>query len=352
MIKPQQNDKPATIGFLLLQDFSMLAFTACVEPIQMANQLSGETLYQWQVIGVSKTPVKASNGILFTPECTVDDEIDVDAVFVCAGHRAQLQADPHVVNWLCQIATRGIVLGAVSSGAYLLAKAQTLGDVSCTAHWKYVHSIQKAFPALAIRPGLFKTNGKRYTSAGGTTGLDMFLNEIGSAHGASLALGVADQFNCGHIRVSTDRQRELQTRRITHLQPKLAKAIVLMEKSISAPQPIDVIARRLHLPTKKLNDLFSYYVNCSAKRYYLQLRLEHARKLLRDSSESVAFIAADCGFASASHFGRRYKARYGHSPRHERAVCNRPGSGQSACTPAGTDPQVDANRFALPRSAT
>jgi transcriptional regulator GlxA family with amidase domain len=318
VIKARRKGVPANIGFLLLQDFSMLAFTSCVEPMQMANQLSGQPLYRWQLIGVNTESVKASNGIVLSPECSLNDANDFDAVFVCAGHKTQLQADEQVVSWLCRAAQRGIVLGAVSSGAYLLARAEALDDVPCTVHWKYVNRVQKAFPKLMIKPGLFDTCANRYTSAGGTSALDMFLHEIGSTHGTSLALGVADQFNYERIRHNGDRARALQSRRLSATQPKLAEATTLMEATIGSPLPVQEIADRLRLARPRLDEMFRRHFYCDARRYYLNLRLAHARQLLHETARPVADIARDCGFSSASHFSRRYKARYQHSPRHER----------------------------------
>ena len=57
---------PSRIGFLLVQDFSMLAFSSALEPLRMANQLSGEALYEWSTVGASREPLNASNGISVT----------------------------------------------------------------------------------------------------------------------------------------------------------------------------------------------------------------------------------------------------------------------------------------------
>lgn len=318
MIKSKNAGAPASIGFLLVPNFSMLAFSSSIEPLRMANQLAGEILYNWCVIGAGKDPVTASNGLTITPDRTIDDVVNLDAIFVCSGNQVQHYADPAVLGWLRAASKKEIVLGAVCTGTYLLAKADALDGYRCTIHWENMASAREEFPQLVISPELFEIDNDRYTSAGGTAPLDMFLHEIRSSHSADLASAITEQFMCDRIRDKHDRQRVPLTQRIGTNQPKLAEAVALMEANIEEPMTLDELSFHVGLSRRQLERLFQRYLQCVPTRYYLELRLERARQLLLQTSMPIVDIALACGFISAPHFSKCYRDTFGLPPRDER----------------------------------
>jgi len=318
MIKPKKSGQPVQIGFLLVPNFSMLAFSSSIEPLRMANQLAGETLYDISVLGATRDPVSASNGIAIAPDKLLEQAINFDAVFVCAGNLIQHSADPHVVNWLRAAGKREMILGAVCTGTYVLAKADVLDGRRCTIHWENMASAREEFPQLVISPELFEIDDDRYTSAGGTAPLDMFLHEIRNVHGNDLASAITEQFMCDRIRDKHDRQRVPLTQRIGTNQPKLAEAVQLMEANIEEPMTLDELSQHVGLSRRQLERLFQRYLHCVPTRYYLELRLERARQLLLQTSMPIVDIALACGFISAPHFSKCYRDTFGLPPRDER----------------------------------
>jgi len=94
MIKAKNAGSPVSIGFLLVPNFSLLAFSSSVEPLRMANQLAGTTLYEWFTVGADMQPVSASNSISITPDFSIDKAGNLDALFVCSGNQVQHHTDP------------------------------------------------------------------------------------------------------------------------------------------------------------------------------------------------------------------------------------------------------------------
>jgi transcriptional regulator GlxA family with amidase domain len=318
MIKSKHTGSPVTIGFLLVPNFSMLAFSSSVEPLRMANQLAGETLYNWVTLAATDQPVVASNGLSISPDRAMDQAGHFDAVFVCSGNQVQNQSDAAVVAWLRATSKKDVVMGAVCTGTYLLAKADALDGYRCTIHWENMASAREEFPQLVISPELFEMDNDRYTSAGGTAPLDMFLHEIRNAHGADLASAITEQFMCDRIRDKHDRQRVPLTQRIGTNQPKLAEAVALMEANIEEPMTLDELSFHVGLSRRQLERLFQRYLQCVPTRYYLELRLERARQLLLQTSMPIVDIALACGFISAPHFSKCYRDTFGLPPRDER----------------------------------
>jgi len=262
MIK-SKSPGPTKIGFLLVPEFSMLAFTSALEPLRMANQLSGEHHYEWSTIGASREPIDASNGITITPDYSFQDAPQLDAIFVCSGNLIQHQTDSEMVNWLRSLSKRDMTMGAVCTGTYVLAKADALDGHRCTIHWENMASAREEFPHLVISPELFEIDEGRYTSAGGIAPLDMILHEIRDVHGADLASAITEQFMCDRIRDKHDRQRVPLTQRIGTNQPKLAEAVSLMEANIEEPMTLDELSHHVGLSRDSTSVICSVYLHAT-----------------------------------------------------------------------------------------
>ena len=69
------SDRPLTVGFLLVPNFSMMAFASAVEPLRSANRQSGEELYRWRLFSADGSPVVASNGIPASMTCGISGNV-------------------------------------------------------------------------------------------------------------------------------------------------------------------------------------------------------------------------------------------------------------------------------------
>ncbi len=306
------------IGFYLVPQFSMLAFSSALDALRMANQLSSKILYRWTLSSADGQSVTSSSGISFPVEHSAQTRERYDAVFVCSGLNVHLIQDDVGIHWLRQLDKQGCVLGAICTGTYLLARAELLNDHRCTIHWENLAAAREEFPQLVISPELFEIDRKRYTCAGGTAPLDMMLSEIRNRHGSALATRISEQFMCERIRDQNDRQRVPLTQRIGASQPKLAEAVSLMEANIEEPMTLDELSHHVGLSRRQLERLFQRYLHCVPTRYYLELRLERARQLLLQSSMPIVDIALACGFISAPHFSKCYRDTFSLPPRDER----------------------------------
>ena len=311
-----------TYTFFLAPRFSMHALTSAVDPLYTANRLSGGRLYHWRVVSRDGGPVTASNGLPVAADAAMADVETCEALFVCAGLYAHEQGGRHTAAWLRRIARRGGVVGGLCSGTRLLAEAGLLDGHRCTIHWEDIQQLSEDFPRLEVTANLFEIDRKRITCAGGTAALDLMLHLIGLAHGAELAGRVSDQFMHQRIRGAHDHQRMAPHERLGVREPKLLAAIAVMESNLEETLSLREIARRANLSVRQLERLFKQRLGCPPSRYYLELRLHHARLLLMRGASSILAIALAAGFASASHFSRRYREHFGHSPREERGFAS------------------------------
>lgn len=312
--------EPIRAGFLQLPRYSAIAFATAVEPLRMANYLSGKRLYEWRAITLDGTPVAASNGLEITPCASIEAAGALDLLFVCGGINVRDACEPRILAWLRELARQKVALGAVCTGAYVLARAGVLKGYRCTIHWENISSINEElrFPHTAFSHDLFVIDRDRFTSSGGTAPLDMMLTLIARQFGRQLSEQISEEFVHDRIRTTTDVQRVPLRVHLGMGQPKLVAAVSLMEANIDEPLDLDELAFRVQVSRRQLERLFKKYLLHVPARYYLGLRLERARQLLTQTSMSIIEIAAACGFASPSHFSRCYHDFFARSPSSDR----------------------------------
>lgn len=313
------SSKPVRIAFLLVPRFSMMGFAAGVEPLRSANRLSGTQLFEWQLVSADGKPVEASNGIAVATQGSPADLGKVDMVIVCAGLEApEVERSSKVHHQLRRLARHGTLVGAISSGSFLLAEAGVLTGRRCTVHWEYLEAFRARYPQLEVTEDLYVIDHNVFTCSGGTAALDLMVHFISQVAGSKLALAVAEQFIHPQVRTQEEQQRLDLHARYRIENPKLIQVISLMEGALDEPVELREMARRANISVRQIERLFREHIGASPKTFYLDLRLAKARTLLRRTLDSLRTIALECGFGSPSHFCHAYKRRYGIPPTHER----------------------------------
>jgi len=332
MMTLESAGKPVRIAFFLVPRFSMMAFAAGIEPLRSANRLSGTRLFEWQLVSADGSPVEASNGIAVATQGSLAELVKADMIIVCAGLEApEVERNIKLHHQLRRLARHGTLIGAISSGSFLLAESGLLAGRRCTVHWEYLEAFRARYPELEVTEDLFVIDRNVFTCSGGTAALDMMVHFVSQVAGSRLALGVAEQFIHPQVRTQEEQQRlDLHVRyRIEN--PKLIQVISLMERTLDEPLELRDMARRANISVRQIERLFREHLNASPKTFYLDLRLAKARTLLRRTLGSLRTIALECGFGSPSHFCHAYKRRYGVPPTHERrSSAGADGAGQPA----------------------
>lgn len=316
--KEAVKSKTNRIGFLLLNNFTMIALASAVEPLRMANQLSGKELYDWYTVSEDGGAIKASDGINIVPDCAIDNVPELDALIVVGGVDITRSYSRTQVAWLKTLARKEVLLGGVCTGPYLLAEAGLLDGYDCSAHWECIASLQEAYPKVHCTNHLFVIDRDRMTCSGGNVPMDMMLHMIKRDFGYQLTASISEMFICDRVRNETDYQRIPLRHVLGTAQPKLVEAITLMEANIEETIELEELAS-VGLSRRQLERLFQKYLQCSPSKYYLKLRLFRARQLLKQTSLSIIEIATACGFVSSSHFSKCYRVHIGIPPREERS---------------------------------
>jgi len=309
-------DPPPTVyGFYLVPGFALMAFTSVLEPLRAANLLSGRPLYRWLMLTRDGSPATPSTGLQIQADGSIERQRHLDRVVVCTGGSAHLFDEPATFAWLRRLARSGVGIGAVADGSFLLARAGLLDGYRCAIHWLSHPSFRESFPEIELSTSLYVVDRERFTSAGGTAAFDMMLEVIGRDHGPALARQVAEWFVHDPVRAGADRQRLALRVRTGVTDPVVLRAISLMEEHIEEPLRIPRLAELNGLSQDRLERRFRQHTGLKPQEYYMLVRLQRAQALLASSTLSIKEIGLACGFASASHFARRFQRLFQQTPR-------------------------------------
>jgi len=309
---------PRRVGFLLIPGFALMAYGCAMEPYRAANDLTGRDLYRWRHASPDGQPVLASNGVAILPDQGTDRPMEVDDLFVCAGGNPARFDNPATLAWLRAQAARGVRIGGISGGPFLLARAGLLAGHRCTAHWEYIPAMAEHFPGLDLTRTIYEIDRDRCTSSGGTAALDMMLALVAAEYGRPLAHAVSEWFLHTRMREGGESQRMSLRERYGVGHPTLLAVLERMERALEEPLERADLAAAGGVSLRQLERLFRAHLGRTIGEHYLALRLDRARALLRQTSLPVLEVALASGFTSAAHFSRAYCTRFGLPPRSER----------------------------------
>ena len=309
------------VGFILLPEYSMIAFANAVETLRMANYISRQPLYRWSVVSPGEQAAVASNGLAVS---AVGDTAgggglaDCNMVFVCGGVNVRQATDDTVRQLLRQCAAAGATMGSLCTGAFALAHAGLLDGYRCAIHWENLAAISEEFPKVQFSTEVFIVDRDRITCSGGTSPLHLMLHLMRERFGAKLVMDVSEQFIVERLRASKDRQRIPQPECIGPGYQHLTEAAEIMAANIEEPLPLAELASAINLSLRQLERLFHRYFSMNPAQYYMNLRLRRAQELLTHSSMPIMQVTVACGFQSSSHFCKAYRSLFGQSPSEER----------------------------------
>lgn len=185
-------------------------------------------------------------------------------------------------------------------------------------HWEDTASREQMADEVVPSPSIIEVSGRWTTCAGGFAAVDLGLLMLHELAGSNVALQVMDALCLDRLREPGSRQRTAAAGVLGALVPKLAEAISLMEANVEEPLQADEIARLVGVSRRQLERLFKQHLSTVPSRYYLDIRLQRARKLLRETRHSLLQVGLMCGFSSGSHFSTTYSSIFGITPREER----------------------------------
>ncbi|WP_225861644.1 GlxA family transcriptional regulator [Ideonella benzenivorans] len=307
-------------GLLLRPGFGLMGLAGVLETLQAANQLLEQPAYDSVLLAAQAGAVPSAEGVAVLAHA-LGTAPRLEGVLVHADgpwRESPVEAAP-LLAWLRQQAAAQAVLGGVGTGAAWLAEAGLLRGHRATAQWPHGAALAERHPEVIVSQQLYELDVTRLSCAGHRASQDLLIAWLGQRHGERLVAELLAALGREQLSPREARQRLPLAAPARGGSAKLSEAVALMEANLGEPLPTEEIARLVGVSRRQLERLFKQHLDALPSRWYLELRLERARGMLRQTHQSILQIALSCGFASGAHFSNAYRARYGHTPREERS---------------------------------
>jgi transcriptional regulator GlxA family with amidase domain len=304
--------RPATIDTMTAHHVQIVLFDG-VQSLDVTGPLevfTGAHHYRITTASAGGRPVRTSSGLTITPDGPLADLPDT---LVVPGGLGTREPQPELVSWLRDAGAARIM--SVCTGAFLLAEAGLLDDRKATTHWQYCDSLAGRHPRIDVDPEpIFVRDGRIATSAGVTTGIDLALALVEEDHGRDLALAIARGLVMFLRRPGGQTQFSAQlTAQLAQREP-LRDVQRLIAEHPAADLSVPALAAVAHLSPRQFTRAFAAETGVPPGRYVDRARVEHARRLLEDTSDGVAEVARHCGYGTAEAMRRAFLQLLGVAP--------------------------------------
>ena len=249
--------EPVSVTFVLAPKFTMLAFTSAIEPLRVANQLTGQMLFRWGTFSEDGKPVACSNGVPVVPEGTLPEAPPPGYVLVCGGVEPENQITPTLGDWVRAQWRRGRTVCGLCTGAYALALAGILKGRRFTLHWENLSGFCETFPDLEPARQVFCIEDRIVTCAGGMAAADLMLKLIHDRYGPQLSQEVMNMCLLTQRRTEEDEQITSLAARLGTRNEKLIKAVAFLEARIEEEFDLDACADHLGVSRRQIERLFN-----------------------------------------------------------------------------------------------
>ena len=298
------------IDIFLYDGVNLLDVSGPVQAFEAAN-LDGRTIYDMRFVSMGGKPVRASCGLKLSPDEVFGVEGVGNDLLIPGGVGIDpLLDNGKLLDLFKKYANGSGRIISICSGAMVLAAAGVLDGLQATTHWAREEQT-KEYPNVSWDLDRININqGKVFTSAGVTTGIDLALAIIQADCGPGAALAVAREL------IVQLRRTGGQSQYAFHLAGQFSGDDVLarlIERIVSQPQlewSLETMADVAGMNTRTLTRRFKRDLDNTPAHFVEKVRVDHARGLLLEDMP-LKRVAAESGFGDLQRMRRAFQRHFG-----------------------------------------
>ncbi|MUZ75845.1 helix-turn-helix domain-containing protein [Agrobacterium vitis] len=315
---------PHKIWFVFFDGYQVLDLAGPLAAISSVNELFPvKTHYEIKLIGGQSGLVSSSSAHRILADAAWHEVLneDVDTLIAVGGDNVgNFGSDPAVVGFLTLAGGRAKRVCSICTGAFLLGAAGFLEGKRVATHWSAVDELRQRFPTTTVEPdAIYAVDGKVWTSAGVTSGIDMMLALIEADHGHEVAVAVARRLVVYMIRPGGQAQFSIHLTDVRKRSDSISQMLSEIEASLGAPLSVASLAARTGMSIRNFCRRFKDEVGQSPTNFITSRRLARAQTLLENSDLPLKSIAREIGFASDIAFRRAFANQFSVSPNEYRS---------------------------------
>lgn len=306
------------VGFVLPEHFSLMAFTAAVDALVTANLVGTAPLFDYVTLGIDSRIALSDVAIDIATQSSlehfnIEHRGTIDVLVVCGGFRCSLAENRRLTEILKAADRQKLKIAGIWNGAIPMAYAGLLNGKPCALHPDNHAFIRERFPTVDLQAVPLVVSDRYASCAGPVSALDMMLELVKGYYGADIVRAIREILSCDQV-AETGGKMKLLAGDNPQLPEALRNVLALMASNIEEPLTLEELSSHAAISRRQMERLFQTHLETTPSRYYLEIRLTHARRLLLQTNEGINNIAIASGFVSTSHFSNCFKDYFGISP--------------------------------------
>jgi transcriptional regulator GlxA family with amidase domain len=310
------------VGIVIFDGVQALDVAGPLDVFAEANTFLPEhQRYQVALIGNQAGAISCSNGMqLLLPHGYADFDTPFDLLLVAGGPQLpNARPSTQFLTWLRKQARGAGRFGSVCNGAFLLAHAGLLDGKEVTTHWADASRLADEFPEACVQPDrIFIRDGRLFTSAGVTAGIDLCLSLVAEDWGHELAVRVAKRLVVYIQREGGQSQYSPFLGVRKEEDPIVGKVLQYVTEHITETLSMEQLANAVSISRRTFSRLFAKYAKVTPSAFVEQVRVDAARRLLEGTDAPLKTVAFNCGFHNATHMRTIFSRRLNVTPKQYR----------------------------------
>lgn len=307
---------PSRVSFVIFAGFELLDLAGPFEVFHQANRLSGG--YSCEVIARMAGPVRSDSSLPVDAGYGVDDRDPggIDTLVVAGGPGVDAaRDDAALVEWIGSAGTAARRVTSVCSGVFLLAAAGLVSGRRVTSHWSRAAQLAREHPELVVDcDPIFIKDGRVWTSAGVTAGMDLALALVDEDLGRDVALAVARELVLFLRRPGSQSQFSVPLWSPQPSTNPIRAVVSAVHADPGARHTIGDLAGHARMSPRQLQRRFTDEIGIAPGGYVERVRVEAARRALAERTDPLESIARRCGFGTGETLRRVFHKHLGVSP--------------------------------------
>ncbi|WP_437842563.1 GlxA family transcriptional regulator [Sorangium sp. So ce1153] len=282
---------------------------ACASQLANPTRPDAPPAYAVEIAAVSGGVIRTISGTQIVANKALEDVAPgPDTVLVAGGDTGEAMRDARLLGWLRAAMPEVRRMGAVCTGAFLLAAAGLLAGHRAATHWSAADTLARQFPAVEVDPdAIFVRSGKIYTSAGTTASIDLALSLVEEDLGYDVALEVARGMVVFLKRPGGQSQFSRPLLAQTAATGPLRRVIEWALRHLDADLRVEVLADKAGMSPRNFARTFARALQTTPAKFVEAARLEQARSCLEGGRASIKQLARDCGFGTDERMRRAFQ---------------------------------------------
>ena len=307
---------PRTIAIIGYDGCTALDLTAAAETFHTAAYLSKCSPYQVITASLDGGVFSTGSGLRVLPGCSLDSIGPIDTLILPGGGglRNPTTGTP-IADWIRTNEPRIRRIASVCTGLFGLAATGLLEGRRAATHWRFASLLESQFPGIEVdADAIFVRDGKYYSSAGVTAGIDLALALIEEDLGATTALSVAREMVVYMKRPGGQQQFSDQLRFQTTSAPKIRELVAFVHNHLEEDLGVERLADEARLSPRHFARLFRESLGMPPGEFVERARLGEAVARLAETEVPIDVVATGIGYRSADAFSRAFRRKFGITP--------------------------------------